>query len=179
MIKSLTLFFALIILTPLTTFAQRYFAEKSKVTFFSDGVVEDITASNTKVTSIFDVRGDIAFLLSVKDFEFEKKLMQVHFNEKYMESEKFPKSSFQGRVVGFDPAIKGTQQVKAVGKLSIHGVTRDVEAPGTVEVVDNQLLVRSKFTVKLIDYNVKVPQIIWKNIAQQVEVSIDFTYRSL
>lgn len=179
MTKSLILFCVLTLLIPLTTFSQRYFAEKSRISFFSDGVVENITASNTKVTSIFDARGDIAFLMSVKDFEFEKKLMQVHFNEKYMESEKYPKSSFQGKVVGFDPAIKGTQQVKAVGKLTIHGVTHDVEAPGTVEVVNNQLLVRSKFMVKLSDYNIKVPQIIWKNIAQQVEVSIDFTYRSL
>src|SRR5690242_13615655 len=72
---------------------QRYFAEKSKVIFFSDGVIEDIRAENSKVTSIFDVmKGDIAFLLSIKDFKFEKNLMQVHFNEKYMESEKFPKS---------------------------------------------------------------------------------------
>lgn len=179
MMKFLIPFLLSIFLLPGSGFSQRYFAEKSKVTFFSDGVVEDITASNLKVTSIFDVKGDIAFLLSVKDFDFEKKLMQVHFNEKYMESEKFPKASFQGKVLGFDPNAKGVQQVKAVGKLSIHGVTKDVEAPGTVEVVDNQLIVRSRFMVKLIDYNIKVPQIIWKNIAQQVEVRVDFTYRAL
>jgi hypothetical protein len=178
--KFLIPIFLLIILSPLAGFSQRYFAEKSKVTFFSDGVVEDITAGNTKVTSIFDVlKGDIAFLLSIKDFEFEKKLMQVHFNEKYMESEKYPKSSFQGKIVGFDITQKGVQQVKAVGKLSIHGITKDIEVPGTVEVRDGQLLVKSKFMVKLVDYNIKVPQIIWKNIAQQVEVNIDFTYRSL
>src|SRR5688572_16044324 len=108
--KFLIPFFILIILSPLSGFSQRYFAEKSKVTFFSDGVVEDITAGNDKVTSIFDaLKGDVAFLLSIKDFEFEKKLMQVHFNEKYMESEKYPKSSFQGKIVGFDISQKGVQ----------------------------------------------------------------------
>lgn len=159
---------------------QRYFAEKALVTFFSDGTVEDISAVNNKVTSIFDVvKGDVAFLLSVKDFQFEKKLMQVHFNEKYMETEKYPKSSFQGKIIGFDPALNGVQQVTAAGKLSIHGVTKDIQAPGTVEVKDHQILVNSKFKIRLMDYNIKVPQIIWENIAQQVEVRIEFTYRSL
>ena len=99
-------FFALteFALFSITAFAQqRYFAEKSLITFYSDGVVEDITAKNEKVTSIFDaMKGDIAFLMSIKDFQFEKKLMQVHFNEKYMESEKYPKSTFQGKILGFD-----------------------------------------------------------------------------
>lgn len=159
---------------------QRYFAEKSTVVFFSDGVVEDISAENTKVTSIFDaIKGDIAFLMSMKDFQFEKKLMQVHFNEKYVESEKYPKSSFQGRIVGFNAAVAGLQQVKALGKLSIHGVTREVEVPGTVELNSGQIVVKSRFMVKLVDYNIKVPQIVWQNIAQQVEVSVDFVYRPL
>lgn len=159
---------------------QRYFAEKSAISFFSDGVIEDIAAQNSKVTSIFDSsKGDIAFLMNIKDFEFDKKLMQVHFNEKYMESEKFPKSSFQGKIVGFNPNSPGPQHVKAAGKLSIHGVTRDVELPGTIEVKGSQLIVRSKFIVRLEDYNVKVPQIVWQNIAQQVEVSINFTYRPI
>ncbi|HYG17864.1 MAG TPA: YceI family protein [Ohtaekwangia sp.] len=171
----LIVFFA----TPFTAFSQRFFAEKSQIRFFSDGIVEDISAENTKVTSIFDAKGDIAFLMSMKDFQFEKKLMQVHFNEKYMESEKFPKSSFQGKISGFDPSASGQQPVKATGKLSIHGVTKDVEMPGTIEVAGNQVLMKSTFKVKLIDYNIKVPQIVWQNIAQEVEVSVDLTYRPL
>ena len=167
-------------LTTVATAQQRYFAEKSKISFYSDGVVEDITAVNEKVTSIFDAwKGEIAFLMSIKDFEFEKKLMQVHFNEKYMESEKYPKSTFQGKIVGFNAAEEGLQQVRAVGKLSIHGVTKDVDAIGTIEKSGSLLKMKSKFMVKLLDYNINVPQIIWKNIAQQVEVTIDFTYRQL
>jgi hypothetical protein len=159
---------------------QRFFAEKSTVTFFSDGVIEDIAATNMKVTSIFDVtKGDIAYLLSIKDFQFENKLMQVHFNEKYMESEKFPKSSFQGKVSGFNISVPGEQQVKAVGKLTIHGVTKDVELPGTAEVKGNQIFVKAKFMVKLKDYKITVPQIVWQNIAQQIEVKVDFVYRPL
>ena len=159
---------------------QRFFAEKAIVSFFSDGVVEDISAANEKVTSIFDaVSGEVAYLMNIKDFQFPNKLMQVHFNEKYLESEKFPKSSFQGRISGFSLSAKGKQEVKATGKLTIHGVTQSIEAPGTVEVNGNRLTVKSKFIVKLLDYNIKVPQIVWQNIAQQVEVTVDFVYRPL
>ncbi|HEY9008826.1 YceI family protein [Ohtaekwangia sp.] len=171
---------ALIVLSHAGRSQQRYFIEKGNVSFFSDGVIEDIAAANNKVTSIFDAKkGDVAYLMNIKDFQFEKRLMQVHFNEKYMESEKFPKSSFQGKIEGFNPEASGVQQVKAIGKLTIHGVTRDVTFPGTAEVKDNILVLKSKFTVKLLDYNIKVPQIVWQNIAQQVEVTVDFNYRPL
>ena len=103
--------------------------------------------------------------------------MQVHFNEKYMESEKFPRSTFKGKIEGLDPSNTTLQQVKAVGQLSIHGVTRDVNIPGTLQIEGNTVTLRAKFMVKLVDYNIKVPQIVWQNIAQEVEVSVDFFYR--
>ena len=157
---------------------KRFFSEKSNITFFSEGVIEEIKASNTKVTSILDLQsGEVAYLLSPKDFQFEKKLMQVHFNEKYMESEKFPRSTFKGKILGHDASSTNLQQVKAVGQLSIHGVTRDVNIPGTLQIEGNTVTLKAKFMVKLIDYNIKVPQIVWQNIAQEVEVSVNFLYR--
>lgn len=174
------LLFTLLLLSQAGKGQQRFFVDKASVSFFSDGVIEDIAAENNKVTSILDAsEGEIAYLMNVKDFQFEKKLMQVHFNEKYMESEKYPKASFQGRIIGLNATATGVQKVKAVGKLTIHGVTRDVEFPGTAEIKNNQLSLKSKFTVKLRDYNIKVPQIVWQNIAQQVEVTVDFNYRQL
>ena len=159
---------------------QRYFAEKAVVSFFSDAVVEDISATNGKVTSILDiVSGDVAYLMSIKDFQFPNKLMQVHFNEKYLESEKFPKSSFKGKITDFKIDRTGAQNVKATGKLTIHGVTRDVAINGTATVNGNRIIVKAKFKVKLLDYNIKVPQIVWQNIAQEVEVTTDFEYRPL
>jgi len=171
--------FVLILFLHFNGFSQkRFFSEKSNITFFSAGVIEEIKASNTKVTSILDLlTGDVAYLLSPKDFQFEKKLMQVHFNEKYMESEKFPRSTFKGKIVGLDASITSLQQVKAVGQLSIHGVTRDVNIPGTLHIEGNTVTLRAKFIVKLLDYDIKVPQIVWQNIAQEVEVSVHFSYR--
>jgi hypothetical protein len=177
MIRILSL--VIILLFQVKGFSQkRFFSEKSNITFFSEGVIEEIKAVNTKVTSILDlVSGEVAYLLSPKDFQFEKKLMQVHFNEKYMESEKYPRSSFKGKIEGLDVTLTTLQQVKAVGQLSIHGVTRDVNIPGTLHIEGNTVTLRAKFMVKLLDYNIKVPQVVWQNIAQEVEVSVHFLYR--
>ena len=96
---------------------QKYSAEKSFVAFFSHAAIEDITADNTKSVSIFNsATGDIAFSIPIKEFEFAKSLMKEHFNEKYMDSEKYPKSTFQGKINGFDAKATGVQNVKATGK---------------------------------------------------------------
>jgi hypothetical protein len=170
------LFFALL-LVKVGQSQNRFYADKSTITFFSDGVIEDIKAKNTTVTSILDMdKREIAFLVKIKDFQFDKKLMQVHFNEKYLESEKFPKSSFIGQVTGFNPEKNGLQQVVAVGKLFIHGVTKEVKIPGTIEKNGQILKLRSKFMVRLEDYNITIPQIIWNNVAEAVEVDLNLNY---
>ena len=157
---------------------KRYTSEKSHVSFFSKGVIENIKATNTTATSIFDAStGEVAFLVKPHDFQFEKKLMQVHFNEKYMETEKYPSASFEGKIFGYDLNNSQLQQVQAVGKLTIHGVTNDVELPGTIQFEQERVTMKSQFVVRLQDYNIRVPQIVWQNIAQEVEVTVDFFYR--
>src|SRR5882757_6170097 len=102
---------------------QKYTAEKSFVSFYSHATIEDITAENKKSVSIFNTEtGDIVFAIPIKEFQFAKSLMQEHFNEKYMDSEKYPKSTFQGKVTGYDLKASGVQPAKAAGKLTIHGV---------------------------------------------------------
>lgn len=164
-----------------TAFGQvRFYAETSVVTFFSDGVLEDISAENKNVTSIFDSRqGEIAFLIKIKDFQFQKKLMQVHFNEKYLESERFPKSTFVGTLKGFDMTKVGVQQVTASGRLLLHGVEKDITAPGTLEVKGRNILMKSKFKLKLADYNIVIPQVVWQNISEEVEVNVNFMFSPL
>ena len=162
----------------LSTAAQKYSLEKSFVSFYSHATIEDITAENTKSVSIFNSStGDIAFSIPIKEFEFAKSLMKEHFNEKYMDSEKYPKATFQGKVIGFDSKATGVQNAKATGKLTIHGETKEVELPGTIEVQGSNLVMKSKFIVKLEDYKIAIPQLMWQNIAEQVEVTVEFTYK--
>lgn len=158
--------------------AQKYVSEKGAISFFSAASLEDIKAENSKVMSLFNPSsGDIAYSLPVSEFKFEKKLMGEHFNEKYMESDKYPKATFKGKLSGYDLALTSVQNVVAQGKLTVHGVTKDVSIPGTFEIRDGKILVQSKFIIKLVDYEVKIPQLMWQNIAEQVEVTLNLTYK--
>jgi YceI-like domain len=160
--------------------AQKYSTESGTISFFSDAPVEDISATNTEVGSLFDATsGDLVFVVPIKDFQFEKRLMREHFNEKYMETHKFPKSSFKGKAIGYDARKSGVQEVRVTGKLTIHGITRDVVVTGQLDFSDTRLSAKSKFVLKLADYGISVPQIVWQNIAEDIEVKIEFIYKSL
>jgi polyisoprenoid-binding protein YceI len=159
-------------------FAQKYVTEKSFVSFFSHATIEDIKADNKKAVGIFNsASADVAFSIPINEFQFVKSLMQEHFNEKYMESEKYPKSTFQGKISDFNGSANGEQKIKASGSLTIHGVTNAIEVPGTIEKRGEKLLMKSKFIVKLQDYKIEIPQLLWKNIAEQVEVTLEFTFK--
>lgn len=171
--------FALLFSVSFGTYAQKYKSVESKVRFFSEATLENIAADNTDGSSVFDEStGDIVFSIPIKSFEFQKSLMQEHFNENYMESDKYPKSIFKGKVIGFEKK-GGLQNVSAEGELTIHGVTKEVKIDGTMNLKDNQIKLNSVFIVKLEDYNVKIPQVLWQNIAEEVEVTLNFIYQPL
>ena len=164
-----------------SSFGQKYRTEQGMVSFFSETPIESIKAQNKSITSLFNAAtGDIVFSVPVNEFQFEKSLMQEHFNEKYLETDKYPKATFQGKVQTFDATAKGAQSVKAVGKLTIHGVTQDVTIPGTLEATDSKTLVlKSSFQVKLVDYKIDIPKLLWQKIAEQVDVKLEMTYQLL
>ncbi len=156
------------------TLAQKYKIDSGTISFFSEAPVENIDATNTNVSGLFDsATGEIAFLVQIKGFVFRKSLMQEHFNDKYMESDKFPKASFQGIVTGYKFNQQGTQPVNASGKLTIHGVTNSINTEGTLEIVDNNININSTFKVKLEDHKIKIPKLLWQNIAEEAEVKLD------
>jgi hypothetical protein len=152
--------------------------KKDRSHFFSDATIEDIEAVNSIVGSLFNTTsGDLVYIVKIRDFLFPKALMRDHFNEKYMESEKFPKATFQGKIIGYKTDSPGVQKVKATGKLSMHGVVKDIEVPGTIENIDGKLYMKSKFMIKLADYSIKIPTLVWQNIAEEIEIKIDFIYK--
>jgi hypothetical protein len=167
-----------LVLLSLPTVAQKFVVEKSMVSFFSDAAIEDIKAENTRASGIFNAAtAEIVFSVPIIEFKFDKALMREHFNEKYMETEKFPKATFQGKIAGIDAASAAPQSVRAQGKLTIHGVTKDIDVPGTVILQNSKWQMNSKFMVKLEDFNIARPQILWKNIAEEVEVTLDFLFK--
>lgn len=176
MIRFYTLFFFAFVSS--SSLAQKFTAQSGIISFFSDAALEDIRAENTLVGSLFNAStGDLVYMVRIIDFKFPKALMREHFNEKYMETEKFPRSSFSGKIIGFNASATGPQKVRAVGKLLIHGVTKEVDIPGTIEFAAGKVSMKSKFIVKLVDYQIKIPKLVWQNIAEELEVTIDFIYK--
>lgn len=156
-------------------FAQKYVTRSGKISFFSSTPIENIEAFNNEVAAVYDKdKGQVVFQVPVKSFKFEKQLMQEHFNESYMESDKYPKADFKGSLNPTDIGSKdGSYNTTVKGKLTIHGVTRDVQIPGTVIVKGNQMTFQSKFNVATADYNIKIPAIAKNKIANEIQVTVD------
>lgn len=159
--------------------AQKFESSKSYIKFYSSAPMEDIEATNETVKSIIDLdKGEMVYSVKIKDFQFEKSLMQEHFNENYLESEKYPKSTFSGIIKNWNKQ-EGEQEVVVAGKLSIHGITKEVEISGKINYSGDQVTVYAKFPVELKDYKVKIPKALFYNIAESVEVTVDFEYKKL
>jgi len=163
--------------TAVSGFAQKYMTRTGKVTFFSTTPVENIEAFNNETSGAVDAKtGEIIFIVPIKSFKFEKALMQEHFNENYMESDKYPKADFKGVILNKDEvnfAKDGTYNTRLKGKLTIHGVTKDVTLPGTVTVKGNSITANSKFNVKTADYGIKIHSMAAEKIAKEIEVTVN------
>ncbi|MDZ4680199.1 MAG: YceI family protein [Saprospiraceae bacterium] len=163
--------------------AQKYFTREGKVSFFSDAKVEKIEALNKTATSVYDAEtGKMEFAVLVKAFQFEKALMQEHFNENYMETDKFPKASFKGTVSDFKAvnlAKDGVYPVKVKGQLTMHGVTKEVETEGKFTVKGGAVSATSAFIVAVADYGIEIPALVRDNIAKTVKIDISVGYQEL
>src|SRR5690606_28744453 len=150
----------------------------SRISFFSEAPLENIAAVTEKAASAIDTcRHEIAFKVAIKTFEFEKRLMQEHFNENYMESDRFPYATFKGEVEEpIDWHRDGTYPIRVLGTLDIHGVEKRYVVPATISVNGATITATAKFNVRVADHGVKVPRIVIKNIAEVVEVDVLATY---
>lgn len=159
---------------------QKLVSKNSHVWFVSNTPLENIEAHNRQAVSMLDpVTGELVFNLLVKSFEFKIALMQEHFNENYMESDKYPKSAFKGKVINnsvIDYKKDGIYAVEVTGDLIIHNVTKPVNTKGTIEVKGGSVTARAAFTVKPSDYNITIPALVENKIAKEVQISVDATY---
>jgi hypothetical protein len=148
--------------------------------FFSKTPMENIEAHNYQVgASLNPEKGDMAFSVLIKSFEFKKALMQDHFNENYMESDKYPKSTFKGKItniksVNFDK--NGIYKVTVSGDLNMHNVTKPVTANGTITVKGDSVYSKSVFQVALKDYNIAIPSVVKDKIAETLDIHVDVAY---
>jgi hypothetical protein len=166
-----------IVLTHFAT-AQDRFTTRSGAVFFEASVpsFEPIKATNKETSAVLDMKsGNFAVLALVRGFRFRVALMEEHFNENYIESYKFPKTSFKGKIVDFniDNLSNKPQNFSAVGYLYLHGITKEIEVPLTILLDNNQLKLSSTFSVKAEDFGIKIPSLVRKQIAEIVEIRVD------
>lgn len=160
--------------------AQIYITRNGRVTFFSKTPVENIDARNNEVTSILDTKKEeFVFIALIKGFKFKKALMEEHFNENYMESNLFPKAIFKGSIGNLNNinfSKDGTYPVIVKGNLTLHGVTKNIEVPGSINIAQGIIKVNSNFNINLKDYKIKVPAIVVNNIAESINITVDCKY---
>ena len=167
-----------------TGFSQkRYFTKNANISFHAGTAMEDIDAINNSAISVFDaVTGQIEYAVLIKGFEFNRVLMQDHFNENYMESDKFPKSVFKGKITNIDQLNTekdGLYQVKVKGLLEIHGVKKEVEVPGLMKVTGAEISTSADFSVLLSDYNITIASLVKDKISKTATITVNCQYTAL
>ncbi len=156
-----------------------YYTKKGQVSFFSEAPLENIVAHNNEVTSFIDTKkAEIVFSVLIKSFRFEKALMEEHFNTSYLESDKYPKATFNGKVK--NPEVvkpeDGAYQVSVEGTLTIHNVSNPLKTTATVIIKNGLLSGMAMFNIRLTDYRIKIPSVVSGNIAEVVEVRVNCEY---
>jgi len=155
--------------------AQIYVANSSVISFFSEAPLENIQAVNKAAKPMLNTsNNEIAIKVPIKGFVFEKPLMQEHFNENYMESDKYPHAIFKGKInETIDYTKDGTYKASATGKLDIHGVEKDRTIEGTITVKGQEITLETKFDVKVADHKITIPKVVFQNIAEIIEVKMN------
>jgi hypothetical protein len=155
--------------------AQQYYSKKGQVSFFSEAPIENIEAVNKDLSAIVDSQsGGFAFRLKIQDFTFPSSLMQEHFNESYLESDKYPLSTFTGSIADISKLDLSSRQTLTVkGSLSIHGITQETEMVAYAQIINGELHISSTFDVVLEDYDIDIPKIMMYKIAEVIKVAVD------
>ena len=168
------------LVTTSIVFSQdRFFTKAGHISFYSKTNVEDIEAHNRSVTCVLDTKtGNIQFAVVMKGFEFRKALMQEHFNENYVESDKYPKAMFKGQIANnasINYTTPGTYPARVKGQLTIHGETNEIETDGMVTVKDGKIISTSEFQVAIADYKISVPALVKDNISKTINIKVSCT----
>ena len=162
---------------------DKFFTKSGRITFFSKAPLENIDANHKSVTCVLDTKtGNMQFAVLMKGFEFEKALMQEHFNENYVESHKFPKAEFKGQVVNnaeVNYTKDGTYSAKVKGTLTMHGQTKEVETIGSVVVRSGKVQASAEFTVLLSDFKIEIPKVVRDNVSNTVKINVDCSLEPL
>jgi polyisoprenoid-binding protein YceI len=171
--------FLVLVLASVHVYAQGIFkCNEGEISFFSETSVENIDARNKNISSFINTSTkEVVFVVPIRNFKFKSSLMEEHFNEKYLESDKYPDAIFQGKInEDLDFAKDGEYKVTAAGTMKMHGVEKAVTPSGTLTIKNGTLALKCEFNVALKDYNIIVPKLVVANIAEVIPVKLNANY---
>ena len=177
--KRIFFLISLSLITLAVSAQDKYFTKTGKIHFdaTTPSSPEKIDGVNKSSICVIDTKtGNIQFSLLMKGFEFERALMQEHFNENYVESNKFPKTEFKGMITNnssVNYSKDGVYPVKVKGSLTMHGETKDVEADGKLTVKAGKISANADFPVTLADFKVTIPQLVADKVAKTAKITVD------
>ena len=175
--NKIPLVFSLVLLSAVSFAQDKFFTKSANVNFFSETSLEDIEAKNKSAVAVLDTKtGSLQFSVLIKGFEFKNEEMQEHFNEDYLESNKFPKSEFKGQIINNNSVnyLKaGTYNVQVKGMLTIHGVTKEVLTNGTIKIDNNGVKANSTFNIAVADYGIVISRLVRDKIAKTIKITVD------
>ena len=176
--KLKTIISAYLILISTISYSQIFSGKSTTVSFYSKTPAKDIEATTSTVVTLFNLKTkNIVFSINNTSFKFENELMQEHFNEKYMESEKYPRSTFSGIIQeDIDFTKDGEHKVSVKGKLNIHGVEVERIISGILTIKNNTFKIVSEFIVKLDDHKITVPSLVGAEIAKEIKITMISNY---
>ena len=177
--KKILLTMSLLAFSTPAIFAQKYMTRTGRVSFNATAAKspEKIEAINNEVAGIFDTKsGDVVFQILIKSFKFERQLMKEHFEENYMESSKYPKADFKGTIINLkslDLSKDGAHEVTVTGKLTMHGITKEVSVAGALIVRGGTIHLQAKFSAALADYKIEIPSLVSDKVAKEAAIAVD------
>jgi len=177
--KRLILIIALIFCTSKITCQQLHTNKGETIFDGSKESFEPIKAVNNNSVSLIDINnGRIAALIYIKDFEFRLGLMQEHFNENYMFSNKYPKSTFEGVIQNFnyDKLENNYTNFIIEGEIEIKGVKKNISTVGVIKKTVEGIDLNTNFNIKLSDFDIKIPRLVFKKIDENIKVSLNYNY---
>ncbi len=152
-----------------------FFTDKGQVSFKSDAPQELISASSTDLRGMIDTeKKTYIFKVLIRTFTgFNSALQMEHFNEKFLESEKYPEAVFSGKIIeDINLNVPGTYNIRAKGKLIIHGVEHERIIKTQLTIEDGEIVFLSKFTILIAEFNIKIPKVVHEKVASEVNVEV-------
>jgi len=171
-----------VLLLALLSFTQAgqdvYVCKNAKINIYSSAPIEDIEANSNEGVSVYNAAtGELAFSLPIRSLHFEKAMMEEHFNENYIESDKYPKATFKGKINEHpDLGKDGSYPVTVTGDFQVHGVTQNRTVKGEIKVNRGVVSMSSEFMVKCADHHIDIPKIVFHNIAESIKMTVSANY---